>query len=356
MVATRRAWERRVTTTGLPVSVVVVYDSGSRGNPGLRGRTEIVAREVGAGAASASGTDVALVSVAERQRPWQQLDAADAIVFGCPTYMGSASAAIKAFMEESLRPQWVEQRWRDKLAAGFTNSAGMSGDKLLTLHQLAGFAAQHGMVWISLGQLPGWQDSLGSADDANRLAAFLGLMTQSNSDQGPNEVPPASDRETARRFGERIALAARRWRAGAGQASGAADIVLDAFAAVERRDADRLQALYHPDVELHWPPSLIASRPERTWDEIWDPLQPTEHERQMSPRLVASSEHEAVVLWHQRGLSGDGQPFDAEVLGLYEVHDHKFFRAQMFYFDTVAVLRYLKTASPAARTQTDEPA
>jgi hypothetical protein len=179
--------------------VAVVFDSGSRGKTGLRGRTEAVAKEV---------------------------------------------------------------------AAGFTNSAGMSDDKLLTLKQLAGFAAQHGMVWVSLGQLPGWNDSLGSADDANRLAAFLGLMTQSNSDQGPDQVAPGSDRETARRFGERIALAARRWRAGAGQASGAADIVLDAFAAVEGRDTDGLQALYHPDVEFHWPPSLIASRSERTWEEI----------------------------------------------------------------------------------------
>jgi multimeric flavodoxin WrbA len=118
-------------------------------------------------------------------------------------------------MEASLRPQWTEQRWRDKLAAGFTNSAGMSGDKLQTLQQLAGFAAQHGMTWVSLGLLPGWQDSLGSPDDPNRLAAFLGLMTQSNSDQGPAHAPPDSDRHTARLFGERIARAAHRWRGGA---------------------------------------------------------------------------------------------------------------------------------------------
>jgi NAD(P)H dehydrogenase (quinone) len=148
------------------VSIVVVYDSGSRGHPALRGRTENVARAVANGAKAVAATEITLVPLADRDRPWAALDAADAIVFGCPTYMGSGSAAMKAFMEESLRPQWVEQRWKDKLAAGFTNSAGMSGDKLLTLHQFAGFAAQHGMLWLSLGEPPGWQDSSGSTDDA----------------------------------------------------------------------------------------------------------------------------------------------------------------------------------------------
>jgi len=60
---------------------------------------------------------------------WEVLDAADSIIFGCPTYMGSGSARMKSFMEESLRPQFLERRWQDKLAGGFTNSAGMSGTR-----------------------------------------------------------------------------------------------------------------------------------------------------------------------------------------------------------------------------------
>jgi NAD(P)H dehydrogenase (quinone) len=135
--------------------------------------------------------------------------------------MGSGSAALKAFMEETLRPRFLEQRWKDKLAAGFTNSAGMSGDKLLTLQQLAGFAAQHGMIWVTLGQLPGWQTSAGSSDDENRLASFLGHMAQSNSDQGPDLAPPASDRATAERFDRRIGEAAHRWTRGGVSAAAA---------------------------------------------------------------------------------------------------------------------------------------
>ena len=200
-----------VLETHSGVSVAIVYDSGSRGNPALNGRTRVLAEAIAKGVVASEGTSVTIIPVAERANYWDELDAADVIVFGCPTYMGSGSAALKAFMEDTLRPQFLEQRWKDKLAAGFTNSAGMSGDKLLTLQQLAGFAAQHGMLWVPLGELPGWQTSTGSADDVNRLASFLGLMAQSNADQGPDLVPPASDRATAERFGRRIADAAHRW-------------------------------------------------------------------------------------------------------------------------------------------------
>src|SRR3712207_2218842 len=203
--------EQSTSGSEVVVSVAIVYDSGSRGHPLLGGRTRAVAEAVARGVEAVEGTAVRLIPAAQRESYWEVLDEADAIVFGCPTYMGSGSAELKAFMEETLQPRFLEQRWRDKLAAGFTNSAGMSGDKLLSLQQLAGFAAQHGMIWVTLGQLPGWQTSLGSAEDENRLSSFLGLMTQSNADQGPDLVPPASDRATAERFGKRIGEAAHRW-------------------------------------------------------------------------------------------------------------------------------------------------
>jgi NAD(P)H dehydrogenase (quinone) len=359
------------------ISVVVVFDSGSRGQPSLGGRTAAVADAIADGARSLRATEVTLAPLNGGHPPWEALDAADAIVFGCPTYMGSASAVMKTFMEKSLRPQWIEQRWKDKLAAGFTNSAVMSGDKLLTLHQLAGFAGQHGMLWLSLGEPPGWQDSSGSAEDVNRLSAFLGLMTQSNSDEGPATAPPASDRETARRFGERIVTVARQWSRGRrasrtelprdaqpnNGAAASAALVMEAFEAVERRDRERLLELYHPEVEFHWPPSLpyggsYRGGEERSgpgWQKIWEPLQPTPGERALSPRLVAASADEVVVLWRQRGRRADGARFDDEVLGLYQVRDGKFARAQMFYFDTAAALRFLRNAATESSADGDEP-
>ena len=135
--------------------------------------------------------------------------------------------------------------------------------------------------------------------------------------------------------------------------SASTDIVMAAFAAVEERDERRLAELYHPEVEFHRPPSLpyggsvrgaaALQADDRTgFDQIWDPLQPTRHERRMDPRVVAATGQEVVVLWHQRGLRPSGQRFDMEVLGLYGVRDGKFARAQMFYFDTTAVLRFLQ--------------
>ena len=87
-------------------------------------------------------------------------------------------------------------------------------------------------------------------------------------------------------------------------------IVTAAFAAVERRDERRLAELYHPEVEFHWPPSLPyggsvhgATAPQagdRTgFGQIWDPLPPTRHERRMDSRVVAATDQEVVVLWHQ---------------------------------------------------------
>lgn len=131
-------------------------------------------------------------------------------------------------------------------------------------------------------------------------------------------------------------------------------IVLEAFRAVEQRDEHRLLELYHHEVEFHWTPSLpfggstaggIEDRPGPSWSEVWEPLQPTKAERRMDPRVVAATEKEVVVHWHQRAVSRGGERFDGEALGLYEVRDGKFARAQMFYFDAIAVQRFLAAAA-----------
>ena len=136
---------------------------------------------------------------------------ADAIVFGSPTYMGSPSAGFKQFAEQTSKPWGDGLRWKDKLAAGFTNSQAINGDKLNTLVSFAILAAQHGMHWVSLGLYPGWNTSTATADDLNRLGSYLGAMAQSHGDEGPDVAPRASDLETAEELGRRVALAARRW-------------------------------------------------------------------------------------------------------------------------------------------------
>jgi len=118
---------------------------------------------------------------------------------------------IKAFAEETSKAWGDGLRWKDKLAAGFTNSQGINGDKLNSLVSFAILAAQHGMHWISLGLYPGWSTSSGSPDDLNRLGSYLGAMAQSHGDQGPDVAPRASDLQTAEELGRRVALAAQKW-------------------------------------------------------------------------------------------------------------------------------------------------
>jgi NAD(P)H dehydrogenase (quinone) len=183
--------------------IAIVYHSGY-------GHTAKQAEAVRAGAASVAGTEVTLLTSEEAQQRWDVLEAADAIIFGSPTYMGSASAQFKAFMDASSGI-WYKRGWQDKLAAGFTNSGSQSGDKLNTLVQLAIFAAQHGMLWVGLDLLPGNNHSGGSVNDLNRLGGFLGALAQSNSDQPADVAPIESDLKTAHRLGERVAQMAQRF-------------------------------------------------------------------------------------------------------------------------------------------------
>jgi NAD(P)H dehydrogenase (quinone) len=186
--------------------IAIVYHSGY-------GHTKVQAEAVLNGARQVPGAQAQLIAVDEHAQHWDALDAADAIILGAPTYMAGASAQFKAFLD-ATSGRWAEQRWKDKLAAGFTNSAGYNGDKLATLQHFNLFAMQHGMVWIGLGLLPGNHTSKGSPDDLNRLAGFLGAMAQSNADAPPEIAPRSSDRATAEHLGRRVAEAAMRWRAG----------------------------------------------------------------------------------------------------------------------------------------------
>lgn len=131
-----------------------------------------------------------------------------------------------------------------------------------------------------------------------------------------------------------------------------ASIMREVFRAIEQRDQQKLAELFDPDFEIHWPLSLPYGGTGRglkpvgpTWGETWAPLQPTAGERSMDARVVASAGDEVVVLWRQRGVSPRGERFDGEVLGLYRLRNRKLVRAQMFYFDSVAVASFLASST-----------
>lgn len=75
------------------------------------GHTRRLAQAVADGAAPAR-----LVNVEEiTGEDWTALDAADAILFGTPTYMGSSAAGFEAFLEAAAS-RWEDQLWADKIA------------------------------------------------------------------------------------------------------------------------------------------------------------------------------------------------------------------------------------------------
>ncbi|MYM56814.1 flavodoxin family protein [Thalassovita mangrovi] len=163
---------------------------------------ETIAEAAGKAGCTASLIDVEKMAAAD----WQELDDADAIVFGTPTYMGSAATEFKRFMDDTS-DRWGDQEWTDKIAAAFTVSIFPGGDKLATLIQLSVFAAQHGMIWVG-------QDQIGApVDDGkpgiNDSGTWLGLTATSSRDK--TQMVQPGDLESARLFGHRIARVARRW-------------------------------------------------------------------------------------------------------------------------------------------------
>lgn len=179
--------------------VVVIYHSGY-------GHTQRMAQAVASGA----GADLIAID-AEGNLPaggWEALDAADAIIMGSPTYMGSVSWQFKKFADASSKP-WFTESWKDKLFAGFTNSAALNGDKSSTLTYLFTLAMQHGGIWVSQGIMPS-NSKAAQRNDPNFLGSYSGAIAHSPSDAGAGEMAPG-DLETARSFGERVAEVASRF-------------------------------------------------------------------------------------------------------------------------------------------------
>jgi NAD(P)H dehydrogenase (quinone) len=172
----------------------VIYHSGY-------GHTQRVAQFV------ADGAQAQLIAIDAdgniSEADWAVLDAADAIVFGSPTYMGMASWQFKKFADASSK-RWMAGTWRDKLAGGFTISASPSGDKLSTIQYFITLAMQQGMVWV--GQ-PEKNDGT-----VNRIGSYSGLMAQVGPTSPAADIPQC-DLDTAKAYGERVRQLAQRLHA-----------------------------------------------------------------------------------------------------------------------------------------------
>ena len=191
-----------MTTSNPFPSTAIVYHSGY-------GHTQRMAEAVAEGAAATLHAIDAEGNLSDDG--WAALDAADAIIFGSPTYMGGPSWQFKKFADASSKP-WFSAKWQDKVFGGFTNSASLNGDKLNTLQYFVLLSGQHGGLWVSLGIKPS-NVKASRRDDVNRMGSYIAPMAQSDADAAPDEMS-VGDLETARLYGARISSVARQYKSG----------------------------------------------------------------------------------------------------------------------------------------------
>ena len=180
--------------------IAVVYHSGY-------GHTKRMAESVAAGAGAKLVAIDAEGNLSDSD--WETLNKADAIIFGSPTYMGSVTWQFKKFADASSKA-WFTQAWKDKIFAGFTNSATMNGDKHSTLHYFITLAMQHSGIWVGTGLMPS-NSKAAQRNDVNYVGSFAGAMAQSPSDSSPEEML-SGDLETAKLFGQRVAATVARFK------------------------------------------------------------------------------------------------------------------------------------------------
>lgn len=188
------------------MKIAIIYHSGY-------GHTKTLAEAVTRGAESVEGIEVRLFAATEitpeSTETWQYLDEADAHIYGSPTYMGAISAGLKQLFEQ--RPaieRWLSGKWANKIAAGFSNSASPSGDKLNTLLDMVVIAMQFGFVWVGLAEPPAGKHG-GNIEDINRLGAWVGAMSQSPG----HDDPLPGDQKSGESLGKRVAESVVRWNA-----------------------------------------------------------------------------------------------------------------------------------------------
>ena len=165
-------------------NIVIVYHSGY-------GHTQKLAEAVHAGAQDAGAT-VRLLAVGDvDDAGWAALDAADAIVFGAPTYMGGPSAQFKQFADATSKA-WFTQKWKRQDRRGLHELRDDERRQVLddSIFRHAVDAAWDGVGRHEpdAGQLEG-----GHAQRHQLLGGSTGLLAQSPADSTPDEGPLPGD-------------------------------------------------------------------------------------------------------------------------------------------------------------------
>lgn len=172
-----------------PVQVLVVYYS-------LKGNTECFAQDVAEGAKQVANTKVTIKKVEDVTK--EDLEAADAIALGCPTYFASIPGKMKIIIDD-----W-NWKWKvdftDKVGGAFSTGSGQVGGKEFVIVSLLMFMLNNRMIVAG----PLYQDAeKGSIWAEAGAAAMTGPLDLGVSDQ---------ELDAARRLGQRLARLAGKLR------------------------------------------------------------------------------------------------------------------------------------------------
>lgn len=116
------------------VKILIIYDSKT-------GNTEKMALAITDGAQQINGVE-AIVKKVEKAT-LQDLQEADGIVMGTPTYYGQMSGKLKAFIDESAK---IHGKLKGKVGAAFTSSGGTASGAETTLLSILQTMLIHGMI------------------------------------------------------------------------------------------------------------------------------------------------------------------------------------------------------------------
>lgn len=134
---------------------------------------------------------------------------------------------------------------------------------------------------------------------------------------------------------------------------GNVEVVQSLFRGVEERDLEAYLAGWNREIVVREPGSLPyggeyrgpegVRRHAAAWLRTWSPLQPGD-ERKLGAAFVDAGD-DVVVRWRLRARASDGdRTLDMPMVSLYKLRNGKVALVQMFYTNTVEVLRFLEGA------------
>jgi len=185
--AQAQAEQEPPTSTRSPRILIVYYS--------LTGNTEGMAKAAAGGAQQVEGVTVSLTKVADVTK--EQLESADGIILGCPTYFANIPGEMKTAMDDWNWKMKVD--FTDKIGGAFSTGGGQVGGKEHVVMSLIMFMLSNRM--IVAGPLYR-NETTGSVWGEPGSAAMTGPLDLGVS---PEEL------DAARRLGKRIATLSARF-------------------------------------------------------------------------------------------------------------------------------------------------